>query len=486
MNKIHFIGIAGKAMAPLAKMFKDMGWKVTGSDHSKTYPPISTYLRENKIFYHEGYSAQNIVGPPRLGEAGKPDLVIVGRSALLVDSKNPEYLKAKEMKLKILSFPEVLRDYLIKKNSIVVAGTYGKTTISGLLAWILEKAGFNPSFMIGGVPLNFPNGIRNTDSLWSVVEGDEPPALKETDPPKFMFYKPKYLLLTACQWDHPEIFKTEKDYMNAFVQLIKVVPEDGLLIACLDGKNVKKVASVARCPVVWYSANAKNAKKVNFWVEEVRLGGNFTRFEIRERGKRRTRGMRGEKWMIESPLLGFHNVQNVCGAVALALELGIKPAVIQKAVKSYKGIRTRLEFVGEFGGARVFWDLAQHPAKVKETLAALRTRFKDSKIFCVFDPHQSMLQRRESLDWYPGSFDQADEVVVTRMNFSKSIPKKERVTGKDIVEAIKKTQSNVNYQPIDKKVVEYLTGNAKKGDVVIFMSSGGQRTPWIIQKLFKN
>lgn len=472
MPHVHFIGIAGKAMAPLAKMFKDLGWRVTGSDHTKTYPPISTYLEENKIFYNEGYSAKNIIG--------RPNLVVIGRSALLVDSQNPEYLKAKEMGLKILSYPEVLRDYLIKKNSIVVAGTYGKTTISGLLAWILEKAGSNPSFMVGGVPLNFPDGIRNTDSSWSVVEGDEPPAMKETDPPKFMFYKPKYLLLTACQWDHPEIFKSEKEYLDTFVKLAKLVPKDGLLAACFDGKNVKKVAHKAKCLLVWYSANKKNVGKVDFWVEKIFFGQDFTRFEIRE--KREKKG----KWVVESPLLGLHNIQNVCGAVALALSLGIKPKVIQKAVKTFKGVKTRLELVGEFRGVRVFWDLAQHPVKVRQTLAALRARYKKNKIICVFDPHQSMLQRRESLAWYPNAFDQADEVVVTKMSFSKSVSRKKRVTGRDIVGAIAKTQLKVSYQPVDEKVVRHLVTNAKKDDVVIFMSSGGQRVPWIIQKLLVN
>jgi len=474
MKHVHFIGIAGKTMAPLAKMFKEMDWRVRGSDHTKTYPPISTYLQENKINYNKGYSASNIVG--------RPDLVVVGRSALLVDPKNPEYLQAKKMGLKILSYPEVLRNYLIKPSSIVVAGTYGKTTISGLLAWILEKAGFNPSFMIGGVPLNFPDGIRNTDSHWSVVEGDEPPAMKETDPPKFMFYKPKYLLLTACQWDHPEIFKTEKDYWEAFVKLVKLVPKDGLLVACLEGKNVKKIAKEAKCPVTWYSVKGTEAQKADYWVKDILFGKNFTQFKIIVR----------KQWdvlLIKLPLLGWHNIQNVCGAVVLGLSLGIKPEVIQDAVRTFKGIRTRLEFVGKFGEVRVFWDFAQHPLKVKETLAALRTRYKKEKIICVFDPHQSMLQTRDSLGWYQGCFTQADRVIVTKMSFPKAIPKGERVTGREIVEAIKKTQSKVVYQPVDKKVMELLIEKDKKvkkgkrGKVMVFMSSGGQRIPKMITNL---
>ena len=468
---VHFIGIAGKTTAPLAKMFKDLGWQVTGSDHAKTYPPISTYLTQNKISYAQGYSEKNLVGPPRLGEAGRPDLVVVGRSALLVDPQNPEYLKAKKLGLKILSHPEVLREYVVKGNSIVVAGTYGKTTTSALMSWILEKAGFNPSFMIGGIPLNFPDGVRSTRSLWSVVEGDEPPAMKETDPPKFMFYQPKYVLLTACQWDHPEVFRREKKYIETFKKFIKLVPNEGLLVACREGKNNQEAARVASCPVVWYSKERDGA---DFWVENVQFESDFTRFEVVSKDK---------KMSIESRLLGWHNIQNVCGAAALCLNLGITPRIIKQAVKSFRGVKTRLEFVGEFGGMKVFWDFAQHPVKVKETLTALRTRYQKERIIAVFDPHQTMLQNRESLAWYPGSFDQADEVLVCGVSFSKAVPKEDRVTGKDIAAAIKKTQPGVKYFPIEGELIDYLVKNSKPGSLIIFMSSGGQRVPRMIERV---
>ncbi len=215
MKKAYFIGVAGKTMGPLAKAFKDLGWDVSGSDHKGIYPPISSYLMKNKISYIEGYEAKNV---PQ-----DADLVVAGRSALMVDDHNAEYFKAKALNLPIFSYPEVLRKYLIKKNSIVVAGTYGKTTISSLVTWILINAGLNPSFMVGGIPLNMEDGVKITNSEYSVVEGDEPPALFPDDTPKFMFYKPKYLLLTATYWDHPEVFKTKEAYLNAFIKLMKLL-----------------------------------------------------------------------------------------------------------------------------------------------------------------------------------------------------------------------------------------------------------------------
>ncbi|MFZ5366445.1 MAG: UDP-N-acetylmuramate--L-alanine ligase [Patescibacteria group bacterium] len=461
-NHIHFIGIAGKTMAPLAKMFMDMGWQVTGSDQKAVYPPITTYLEENNIDFARGYSEKNL--------SEKPDLVVVGRSALLINQENPEVVKAKKFGCPILSYPEVLRNFLVKENSIVTAGTYGKTTLASLLAWILEKAGFNPSFMIGGVSLNFSDGVRNTPSSYSVIEGDETPAMLETDLPKFMFYKPKFVLLTAAKWDHPEIFKNENDYILAFKKFVKLIPQDGLLVACGDGENIKEVARVAKCQVVWYSSETKNA---NFWLEKISFATKLVSFEV---------VTLKERILLETSLLGRHNLQNICGAVALCRSLGIETEIIKNAIRTFKGIKTRLENLGTFGGITVFFDFAQHPAKVKESLTALRVRFPKSRIFCVFDPHASLLKQRESLTWYPGKFDKANQVIVTKMAFLKTSKKENRVKGPEIVRAIAKTQPNVFYEPIDEKVIDFLINEPKRKDIIIFMSSGGLKITTMIEK----
>lgn len=461
-NRVHFIGIAGKTMAPLAKMFTDMGWKVTGSDQKAVYPPITAYLEENNIDFARGYSEKNLLE--------KPDLVVVGRSALLVDQENPEVIKAKKLGCPILSYPEVLRNFLVKENSIVVAGTYGKTTLAALLAWILEKAGFNPSFMFGGISLNFPDGIRNTSSSYSVIEGDETPAMLETDLPKFMFYKPKFALLTAASWDHLEIFKNENDYIRVFKKFVKLIPQNGLLVACRDGENTEKVVGQARCRVVWYSSETKNA---NFWLEKISFIDDLTSFGV---------VMPQERILLETPLLGRHNLENICGAVALCHNLGIETDIMKKAVRTFRGIKTRLENLGTFGGVTVFWDFAQHPAKVEESLKALRARFPKKRIFCIFDPHASILRQRESLGWYPGKFDEANQVMVTKMIFPASLRRESRIIGPEIVRAIAKTQPNVFYEPIDEKGIDFLINKVKAEDIIIFMSSGGLKTTAMIEK----
>ncbi|MDP3954850.1 MAG: Mur ligase family protein [bacterium] len=465
MNKqhVHFIGIVGKAMAPLAKMFLDMGWQVTGSDQKVVFPPLTTYLEKNKINFARGYARENITG--------KPDLIVVGRSSLMVDSENPELIKAKSLGCEILSYPEVLQKYLVKKNSVVVAGTYGKTTISALVSWILDKAGLNPSFMIGGLPGNFGDGIRNTESDYSVIEGDETPAMAEADPPKFMFYKPKVVLLTAVSWDHPEIYKTEKSYIDSFKNLVKLIPEDGLLVVCADGGNTKEVSREVKCPVVWYSLNREDCQYTTCRMSNTK---NSTKFLVKTPS--------GEI-EIETSLLGWHNLQNITGAVALCQKLGISDEVIVEGVRSFKGVKERLEILGRFKGVTLFLDFAQHPAKVKESLAALRTMYTKNKIFCVFNPHASMLKQRKSLEWYPGGFDEVDQVIVTYVTVSKETKKEDRVIGPDIVAAISQTQPNVFYEPVYKKVVDYLIQEKKDGDVIVFMSSGGLKNIEMIDGL---
>jgi UDP-N-acetylmuramate: L-alanyl-gamma-D-glutamyl-meso-diaminopimelate ligase len=458
-KKAYFIGIAGKAMSALANSFGEQGWEVLGSDHKGIYPPVSTYLQEKGLKYTEGYSEKNL--------PSEVDLVVVGRSPLMIDPQNPEYLKAKKQRFTVKSYPEVVREYLVKENSVVVAGTYGKTTITALLSYILEKAGLNPCFLIGGIPLNFENGVRITDSNFSVVEGDEPPALFKGDPSKFMFYKPKYLVLTATIYDHPEVFKTEKEYRQAFIDLVKLLPKDGLIVYNKENTSPRVLENFSGKKIS-YSFNDPSC---DYFVSEVSFG-QMTSFKIK-----------GE--VLKTCLLGKHNLENICAAFALASELGIKNEIIAEATAQFKGVKTRLEFLGTAGGRIFYWDFAQHPAKVKGTLEALRTHFPDKKIIGVYDPKTTGLKYKESLGWFKDSFKQADEVIVAKVGFIKDVPAEQRVSGKDLVEAISRSQRKCFYEPFSEKITEYLISNTKKGDIVVFMSSGGMDFTNFIKKTVK-
>lgn len=460
-QRAYFIGIAGKTMGQLAKAFRDIGWEVSGSDKKEIYPPISTYLKKNNIPYAEGYRAENV--PSRI------DLVVVGRSALLVDAQNPEYFAAKNKNFSVVSYPEVLRDFLVKKNSIVVAGTFGKTTISSLVSFILINAGLNPSYMTGGIPLSMRDGVKITDSDYSVVEGDETPSLLENDPPKFLFYKPKYLLLTATIRDHPEIYKTRKSYVDAFIKLVKLLPVDGLLVYNKDGVD-KSVVDNAACKKVSYSLNNK---KADYFIKKIIYKKNKTVFEVKSRK---------QIFSLETGMWGSHNLENSCASLALCIELGIDPLVIASSIKNFKGTETRLELLGKFAGRILYQDYAQHPYKAKSSLEALRLRHPKAKIFCVFDPAATALKYKDSLPWYNKAFDKAEQVIVAKVNFLRNIEKNNRVTGNDIVKAISVSQRKVVYQPLAEKLIDFLVGRSKKNDVIVFMSSGGLRFSNLIRK----
>ena len=459
-KKAYFIGIAGKTMGPLAKAFKDLGWEVSGSDHKGIYPPISAYLLENHISYIEGYDAKNV--------PEEADLVIVGRSATMVDAANPELARAKELGLSIMSFPEVFRQYLVKENSIVVAGSYGKTTTTAILAWILACARKNPSFMVSDIPLNFPDGTKITDSDFSVIEGDETPALEGNFLPKFMYYKPKYLVLTATKWDHPEVYKSQEAYLEAFKKLVESLPSTGFLV--YEKENVDRgVVAAASCRKISYSLTDTTA---DYFVKSCSSKEGITSFRVRDLD-------------LETILVGKHNLENLCGAVALSLELGLEPEIIREGVRTFKGVKSRLELLGIYGGRFIYADIAQFYEKVKGSLTALRDAFPDRKIICVFDPFATALKYQKSLDWYPNTFDKADQVVVGKVGFLKEITKEDRVTGKSIVEAISKTQKNVFYEPIDERIIDYLRQNTQEEDVIVFMSSGGLRFSNLIQNTIK-
>lgn len=416
-------------MASLAIAFKRMGWEVSGSDQKETYPPVSTLLEDNKITCFKEYNTNNL--------SFVPDLVVVGRSALLVDPRNPEYFKARKLGYKILSYPEVIRDYLIRENSIVVAGTYGKSTTTAIIAWILINAGLNPSFMIGGIPLNFNDGTRITNSKYSVVEGDETPALLETDLPKFMFYKPKYLLLTATEYDHPEIYKTKADYIGAYIDLVKLLPSDGILF--YDPLTVDEgVITACKCKKIPYLHHS-----------EIKFDES-----IRESALR---------------------------VLTLCKELNISQKIIDDSLISFRGLKARQELLGEFAGRFCYQDLSQQPSKVGGSLRALRKRHPKNKIIVVFNPSATSLKYKESLRGFSEAFLEADKVVVAKVEYLKGITGEKRVTGPDLVEAFG-GKEKVKYEPVMEKIAEWLIENTGKADVVIFMSSGGLRFTNLIKE----
>ena len=217
---IHIIGICGVATSALAVAFQERGVKVTGSDKG-FYPPVSTYLSDFGIKYHAGWH------PEKIEEYGRPDIIVAG--GIGTSLSNPEVIYAKGKNIPLLSFAEALGKYVIKSNSVVAAGTWGKTTSSSLLSYILIKANMKPSYFTGGLSLSHATGAIS-DSDWSVVEGDEYQVAIYDKRPKFVFYKPTHLLLTSVSWDHADLYPTEEQYFEVFEKLVADVPNKGIIL----------------------------------------------------------------------------------------------------------------------------------------------------------------------------------------------------------------------------------------------------------------
>ena len=449
---VHFLGICGGGAAGIAGMMKRKGFYVTGSDQG-AYPPMTDYLEKQEIEFNKIYEAENI--------NGEMDLVVVAGNALHVDPNNSELSRARELGIKIISWPEILQEHVARDESVVVAGTYGKTTISTLLVKILTMAGLNPSYMIYMTTSDFENNCESTESNYSVLEGDEHPTLGYSDLPKFAYFPPKYMVLTSAMWDHFNIYHNEKAYIEVFKDAVRKLPKEGFLLAAKNGANLEEIAAGANCQVFWYEAD-ENVK--------IDRGNGDMAMKIFLKIDKQVA-------QLQTRLFGRHNAENIIAAAVCAWKLKVPLKAIIDAVAGFGGIPARLELKANGKNWKLYHDVGQHPGKAKGAIEALRWRYPDSRITVVFDPQASVLHDRNSLIWYDNDFSQADEIIVTKISHRKTSG--ERVTGRAIVEAIKPTQSNVNYFPEDEIWLEKLRTLSKdRENIILVLASGGFRGLW--------
>src|SRR5579885_377793 len=265
IRSVHFVGIGGTAMASVAAAMREKGVHVTGSDHN-VYPPMSTFLAERKIEVMAGYAEPNL--------AHKPDLVVIGNA---ISRGNPEAEVVLEKKLRYCSLPELLKEFFIRgKRSLVVSGTHGKTTTTSLLAWVFEHNGFNPSYLIGGIPNNFGQGARFTDSEWFIIEGDEYDTAFFDKRSKFVHYLPEVAIINNLEFDHADIFPNLEAIKTSFKHFIRLIPRNGLLLGNGDDHNLAPLLNVTHCPVKRFGLAEDNAVHAF----NLRYGPTATEFEI--------------------------------------------------------------------------------------------------------------------------------------------------------------------------------------------------------------
>ena len=453
---IHFIGICGVAMGGIAIAMHKAGFVVTGSDKG-FFPPVSTELEKSSIVFYAGWHPENV---------GKPDLVVLGSAA---GTQNPELVYAKKENIEILSYPEVLAKFFLQENSIVTAGTWGKTTSTALLAHILCENGLRPSYMIGGIPLGMLATEIGTDSgknKWSVIEGDEYKSSPIDSRPKFTHYFPTHLLLSGVSWDHADLYPTEDAYFAVFENLVANIPESGLIVACIDDPGVRKVIGYAKARVVTYgkrsSADYRYVK-----VGESRSG---LRFGI----------MKGKEAVaVDSQLLGNFQAENITGCFAMAKEIGVPVKKILSGISSFQGIKRRLEKRFENDKITIFDDIAHSPEKAKSVLRDLHAIYRRASIVAVFEPNIGS-RTGESAVRYTDAFSSADTVIIphlTKLKVDQSGNLKP-LDGKDLAKLISRSHSGVRYIEGDEELVTELvntTNLSLKYTIIAFLGSHGFR-----------
>lgn len=451
MKHIHFIGICGVGMSALAILWKKKGWKVTGSD-AGFYPPVSTHLEQNQIDFYAGWHPDKM---------GTPDLVVVGNVA---GSENPEWLFVQEHNIPHVSYPELIARDLVKKNSIVCAGTWGKTSTTALLSYILFHADFKPAYMFGGISLSLPYAADDLDGDWSVLEGDEYKTGKDNPEAKFFSYKPTHLLLTGLEWDHFDMYPTEDSYYSAFQKLFSMMPENGIIVACADNKNLDRITQGnAKAKIIYYGADEKS----DYRYSDVTTNTNGIQLKISHDGAEHN---------LTSPMYGRYMAENICGAFAMAHEIGISPKKIIAAIDEFRGIKRRLEKRGQTKtGAIVYDDIAHSPVKARSILQTLK-EICVGKIYAVFEPNTGNRQT-SSIPSYDDCFRNAYEVVIPRLTKVKinEETRDEVMDGSRLQEAIARTHNNVRLIEDDAKLVEYLKTAAGPSDVIVFLGSHGFR-----------
>jgi UDP-N-acetylmuramate: L-alanyl-gamma-D-glutamyl-meso-diaminopimelate ligase len=445
IKSVHFIGIGGTAMASVAGAMKERGFSVTGSDQN-VYPPMSTFLAEKQIAVMNGYAEANL--------SHRPDLVVVGNA---ISRGNPEVEVVLDRKLRYTSLPELLKEYFIRgKRCLVVAGTHGKTTTTSLLAWVFEHNGFNPSYLIGGIPNNFGQGARFTESEWFIIEGDEYDTAFFDKRSKFVHYLPEIAILNNLEFDHADIFSSLAEIQTSFRRLINLVPRNGQLFGNGDDANLAPLLEVTHCPVKRFGLDERNAVRAF----NLKLGPTASEFELPS-----------AKFHLN--LVGELNVRNALAVVAAAKHCGLKNSQIQSAFSSFKGIKRRMEIRGIAGGVTVVDDFGHHPTAIRETLRALRLKFPTQRVWAVFEPRSNTTRRNVFQQELAGAFAEADAVVVSQVAKLEQLKPEERLDPARLIQDITATGKPTAYLAEVDQIVAHLARETQGGDVICVFSNGG-------------
>ncbi len=438
-------------MATLAALLKHRGHDVSGSDEH-VYPPMSDFLAAEQITVLEGYQAGHIT--PAI------DLVVVGNA---ISRGNAELEAVLDAGLRYASLPETIRDqWLWDAQSIVIAGTHGKTTTTSLTGWLLTEAGVDPTVLIGGVARNFGSdgsSYRIGKGTAFVIEGDEYDSAYFDKTAKFLKYLPDVAVINNIEFDHADIYRDIDEVRLAFRRLVNLVPRSGLVLLGIDSPDAAALMANVRSRVQTFGLSP-NAE----WrASDIQIRGG-TRFRVHRGGIDH-----GEFTMA---LLGEHNVRNALAAIAVGADLGLEIDALRRGLAGFKGVKRRLELVGEAQGVTVYDDFAHHPTAVDETLRAVRSAAPGHRLWAIFEPRSASSCRRVFQDAFADALAGADDVILASV-FRSSLPESERLSEMELVDALRRQEVKARHLPTVDAIVDAVSKEARDGDLVVVMSNGG-------------
>ena len=451
VRHVHLIGVGGTAMAALAGMLTESGFRVTGSDN-QLYEPTASLLKSSRVEVITGFRPANL--------EPAPDLVVVGN---VVTRSNEEATALLATPIPYLSMPEALWHFFLRhKRVLMVAGTHGKTTTTSMIARILEVADRNPSMMVGGLAKDFGSNYRMGAGVDFVIEGDEYDTAFFDKGPKFLHYHPFGAIVTAVEFDHADIYRDLDHVKSSFRALADQMDSSRVLVVCADSPHALDSTEATRARRITYGLTAGQYRATN-----IRGGEGGAHFDIEREGHR----------VAENVLLptgGKMNVANALGAFALLTASGLSPDEITKGFAAFSGVVRRQEVVGEAAGITVIDDFAHHPTAIGVTLEAIADRFGARRIIAAFEPRSNSARRNVFQQGFAGAFDRAARVYLGPVYFKENdpIPTDERLDTKALASEITERGSVAEACSSNDEILAHMLRDAKKGDVAVFMSNG--------------
>ena len=466
-SKAHFIGIAGKGMSATALLLRQMGVRISGSDEG-FYPPVSDYLRHENIPFASGYRKENI--------PGDADVIVIGKNARLVPDSNEEVRAAMESGKRVCSFADVLHDMTEDTETIVVAGSYGKSTCTALLAWCLRHAGKDPSYFIGEITNGLERHAHRGRGTTFVLEGDEYPASNWDDRSKFLLYNARNVLLTSATHDHVNVFPTHADYLAPFKALLAGLPSDGLLVVNSHEPHARALADNAPCKVVSYALGDGA-----HWHATNILRGAETGFDLMRGGEKVVR--------LSSRMLGDHNIDNIVGVAAMLLEKQLlTPDELSAGIAGFQGVKRRMELLSPASRVPVYEGFGSSYDKARSAIAATKLHFPERRLIVVFEPHTFTWRNRAAIAAYDDVFAGAAKIFIYEPA-SQGAATHAQLTQDEIVARTR--AANFDAEPINDpdEALQRLSGLLRANDVVLLLTSGElggliRRIPELVERKF--